>query len=139
VKWIEEFGKGSPDFLPEARAVMKEAALAANDLMDYRHALIHGAVLAFEGSTIATFIRNPGWQGVKRARPTNDAHVDENLLDIAIDAVSVLCRTVFAAREACEEASGIHKLIALRDVVDSARSEARELRHLRDLMNHEKY
>jgi hypothetical protein len=34
---------------------------------------------------MSTFIRNPTWNGEIRKRPSHDAHVDANLLDMALD------------------------------------------------------
>jgi len=136
-QWIEALAEGSSKLSTEAQDVLRSAASAAKDLMEYRHALVHGWLIPFQ--TMPTFIRNPTWNGEKRNRPTSDAHVDENLLDMAIDAAWILCKVVFAAKAACSDAREPEKLTALKHEVARAKSEANELRHLTALMNHEKY
>jgi hypothetical protein len=135
--WIKELGKEWPQFPPEAREVLCSASLAAVDLMDYRHALMHGWMLP--SPTMPTFIRNPSWNGEIRKRPSHDAHVDANLLDVALDCAWVLCRFVFAARAACADPAKVKALVALKRDIARVRSQASELRHLTELMNHEKY
>jgi hypothetical protein len=136
-QWIDALAEGSAKLSTEAQDVLRSASTAAKDLMEYRHALVHGWLIPFQ--TMPTFIRNPTWNGEKRNRPTSDAHVDESLLDMAIDAAWVLCRVVFAAKAACSDASQANTLTALKRDVSRAKSEANELRHLTALMNHEKY
>jgi hypothetical protein len=134
---IADMAKGSTKLTTEAQDVFRSAAHAANDLMEYRHALVHGWVIPFPKMPV--FIRNPRWKGELRNRPSSDAHVDENLLDMAIDAAWTLCRVVFAAHAACTDLGKTSSLIALKSDVDRAKSLANELRHLTALMNDEKY
>ncbi|MCR4304184.1 MAG: hypothetical protein NUV63_08190 [Gallionella sp.] len=136
-QWIDALAEDSPKLNTEEQDVLRSASTAAKDLMEYRHALVHGSLIPFQ--TIPTFIRNPTWNGEKRKRPTSDAHVDENLLDMAIDATWILCRVVFAAKAACSDARQANTLTALKNEVSRAKSEANELRHLTALMNHEKH
>ncbi len=136
-QWIDSLAEGSAKLSTEAQDVLRSASTAAKDLMEYRHALIHGWLIPFQ--TMPTFIRNPTWNREIRNRPASDAHVDENLLDMAIDVAWILCRVVFAAKAACSDASQANTLTALKRDVSRAKSEANELRHLTALMNHEKY
>jgi hypothetical protein len=136
-QWIQLMGENSAKLTPDAQEVMHLASVVAKDLMEYRHAVVHGWLLPFQ--TMPGFIRNPRWNGEVRNRPSSDAHVDENLLDMAIDAAWVLCRVVFAARAACTDPKQTATLTALKPEVLRAKSEANELRHLTALMNHEKY
>lgn len=136
-QWIEAMTETSAKLTTEAQEVVRLSAQAAKDLMEYRHALVHGWLLPSE--TMPTFIRNPRWSGEVRNRQSSDAHVDANLLDMAIDAAWSLCRVVFATRVACTDSGQIRGLTALRSEVIRARSQAGELRHLTALMNHEKY
>jgi len=101
-KWIDAWAEEAERLGPEAHEILKTAAKAAADLMEYRHTLMHGWVLP--SPAIASFIRNPGWNGETRKRPSSDAHVDENLLDMALDAAWTLCRAVIATRSACDDA-----------------------------------
>ena len=135
--WIKELGKEWPQFPPEALEVLCSASLAASDLMDYRHALMHGWMLP--SPTMPTFIRNPSWNGEIRKRPSHDAHVDANLLDLALDCAWILCCFVFATRAACADPAKVKALMALKRDITRARSQTNELRHLTELMNHEKY
>lgn len=120
-----------------AQEVIADAATAASNLMDYRHAIMHGAMIpsAVGGPS---FIRNPRWHGEKRARPTHDAHVDENLLDLAIDTAWTLCRLVFAVKEMISSGA-TSDLKELKRDMQRAKSQANELRYLTELMNSEKY
>lgn len=86
--WIVVLGNGSEDLSGEANGVLKVTAKAAEDLMRYRHALMHGTLVALPGAPL--FIRNPRWNGEIRKRESGDAQIDENLLDLAIEAAWVL-------------------------------------------------
>jgi hypothetical protein len=122
---------------PDVNEVLRATSLAASDLMAYRHAIMHGAMIP--DAAMPSFIRNPSWHQEKRARPSHSAHVDENLLDMAIDAAWVLCEVVFAVRAACIDPEKTASVAALKKEVERAGSLAGELRHLDELMNHEKY
>src|SRR4051812_9786885 len=65
--WIKELGTTWPQLPPEAQELFSLASLAAFDLMEYRHALMHGWMLP--DATMPTFIRNPTWNGEIRKRP----------------------------------------------------------------------
>lgn len=135
--WITAFRNAASRFPENPRDVVVCAADAAENLMHYRHALLHGSIMPFPSS--AVFVRNPRWHGEMRKRESNDAHVDANLLDLAIGAAWDLCTVVFAVRRACDDASQIDALATLKTAASRARSFAGELRHLTALMNHEKY
>jgi len=134
---IADMAEGSAKLTTEAQDVFRLAALAAKDLMEYRHGLVHGRLIPFPSMPI--FIHNPRWNRELRNRPSSDAHVDENLLDMAIDAAWTLCRVVFAAQAACTDRGKTSSLTALKSEVARAKGQANELRHLTALMNHEKY
>ena len=63
--------------------------------------MMHGWMLP--SPTMPFFIRNPSWKGEIRKRPSHSAHVDANLLDLALDCAWVVCRFVSAARAACAD------------------------------------
>ena len=134
--WIKKLGETSPKFNQEAQELVSASATAAVYLMEYRHALAHGWLVPFLSG--ATFIRNPSWNGENRSRPTNDAHVNENLLDMAIDCAWTLCQVVTNARSAAIDSEKMSDLIALKSCIHRAASSANELRHLTDQMKHEK-
>lgn len=135
--WIKALGEGSKRFDQEVQNLLRLASLTAADLMEYRHALVHGWLIPFPSGP--TFIRNPRWHGERRKRQSSHAHVDENLLDMAIDAAWVLCQVVFATRSACKDLSESNHLLSLKADLARARSQASELRHLAALMNHERH
>jgi hypothetical protein len=135
--WINDLGKTWPRLGPAAQEVFSAASLAAFDLMEYRHAVMHGSMLP--SPTMPTFIRNPTWNGEIRKRASHDAHVDANLLDMALDCAWVLCRFVIAAREVCADPAKVTTIEALKRDMTRVRLQASELRHLTALMNSEKY
>ena len=135
-QWIDAMGKRSSKLNAEGQDMLRLAAIAAKDLMEYRHALVHGWIIPFP--TMPIFLRNPCWNKEVRNRQSSVAHVDENLLDMAIDATWTLCRVVFSARSAWADPSKIKTLTVLKPEVIRAKSQAHELRHLTALMNHEK-
>jgi hypothetical protein len=132
--WIKILGKGAKWLTPEANQVLSETADAAFNLMEYRHALVHGWIVPFQYAPF--FVRNPSWNGERRRRPSNDAHIDENLLEMAISSASTL-NAVAATLKAAPKDSA--RLIALGTSVRNAKSMANELRHLSELVFHEKY
>lgn len=124
--------------LPEdARAVIRAGARTARDLMEYRHSIFHGWLLP--SPAMPAFIRNPRWHGEQRKRASHDAHVSENLLDMAIDCAWTLCQVTRKTKAACGDQAAIPALVALKADVTRAKSSASELRNLTSLMNHEKY
>lgn len=131
-------GECSERFGVEAGEVLRSARQAAADLLEYRHAIAHGSLVPFSDAA-AAFIRNPKWDGAKRSRRTNTAHVDENLLGIAIDVGWTLFRVVLTARLACENEMRIGELENLKPEVNRATRGAGELRYLTELMNDEKH
>jgi len=135
--WIEVLPKHPERLSHSAQEVLQVTADAAKDLMDYRHAIMHGSVIP--SATMPSFVRNPLWHGQKRGRMTHDAHVSENLLDMAIDCAWVLCKVVFATRSACTDPAARLTLEGMKTEIARVRGMAGELRHLTELMNHEKY
>lgn len=135
-EWIDDWPQAAAFLSASSREVVSLASEAAKNLMDYRHAIMHGWMIP--SPTMPSFIRNPSWNGEIRKRPSHDAHVDSNLLDLAIDCAWTLCQVVNETRDATKDAGATTRLEALRSSVVSARSSSGELRHLTELMNHEK-
>lgn len=135
-KWVEVLGNGSKEIGAKGNEVLSIAAKAAKDLMSYRHSLFHGYLVPLGGT--AMFIRNPRWNGEVRNREAGDAHIDENIIDLAIDAAWVLFSIVIAVTKLSEEdvASNIE---AFESEARRIKSNASEVRHIAALMNHEKY
>lgn len=135
--WIAVLENGSDDLTAAANEVLRISAQAAVDLMHYRHAMMHGTLMALPGA--ALFIRNPKWHGEIRKRESGDAHVEENLLDLAIDSAWILFRVAHCAEKAPCDPESVLKLEELKSDAQRIKSYANELRHLSALMNHEKY
>lgn len=136
-QWIKVLGKGSSKFNDDAQNVLQLTAETAEDLMTYRHSIVHGTMIPnIDGPT---FIRNPQWNRELRKRPSSDAHVSVNLLNMAISTAWILCRVVFAVRSACADTTKTKNIVALKNEVIQAKRHANELRHLTALMNDPKY
>lgn len=132
--WIKILGKGATWLTPEANQVLSAAAEAAFDLMEYRHALVHGWIVPFQSAPF--FVRNPSWNGEHRKRPSNDAHINENLLEMAISSASTLNDVATTLQVAPKDSA---RIVAFSTSVRNAKSMAYELRQLRELVLHEKY
>jgi hypothetical protein len=65
--------------------------------------------------------------------------VSDNLLDMAIDSAWTLCQVAETAGKCHAGLVEVAKQEALQDDVSRARSLANELRHLAELVNHEKF
>lgn len=136
-KWIEILEKGSNELTSKANEVLKIAATAAKDLMSYRHSLFHGYLVPL-GDT-AMFIRNPSWHGEVRNRECGDAHLDDNIIDLAIDASWVLFSIIMSITKLNEEPTSKAVIESFEKEAKRIRSNANEVRHIAALTNHEKY
>ncbi|PZR09186.1 MAG: hypothetical protein DI532_20525 [Azospirillum brasilense] len=134
--WIAELARDHGRLPGEALEVLRIASEAAFDLMEYRHAVLHGWLLPMPPSAI--YVRNPSLRGEVRRRPGHAAHVDANLLDMAIDAGWTLAKVVIATEVASVGEEGVHHLVQQLPKVRSARLQLAELRNLTSYMNHEK-
>jgi hypothetical protein len=136
-EWIKRV-KETPSVLSEkSHAILNSAMAAAEDLMDYRHSILHGALVPF--STSAVSIRNASWYGERRKRPASEAHMDAHLLDMAITVAWTLCHVAVDTRAACNNKEEEGNLLALERQVNRAKSYASELLHLAQYVNNEKY
>ena len=136
-EWFEVLGKGSEHLSAAANEVLALAAEAADNLLGYRNSLVHGVLIPFPGAV--SFLRNPRWNGEERKRESGDAHVDENLLDMAIEASWILFRLVVCMRPGPQDPDVCKQIEGMGKDIRRAKSFANELRHLTALMNHEKY
>ncbi|PZP47859.1 MAG: hypothetical protein DI601_02270 [Azospirillum brasilense] len=134
--WISEMAKDHGQLTEDALEVLRIASKAAHDLMEYRHAVFHGWLLPMPPSAI--YVRNPSLRGELRGRPGHDAHVDANLLDMAIDAGWTLCRVVAATESAVLDKESVARLLRLLAETRRAGLQLAELRNLTSYMNHEK-
>lgn len=132
-------GEGSPKLSVKCNDVLKAAALAAEDLNEYRNSLVHGYLLALgEGST-PSFMKNPTWNGERRNKPVGDAYIDEPMQDLVLIAAWTLFRLVLLVEKSLKDPEAQLSIEALAQDVQRARSYAGEVRHLRHLVNQEKY
>jgi hypothetical protein len=134
--WIEVLGEGSETIGVKGNEVLSLSAQAAKDLMSYRHSLFHGYLVPLGGT--AVFIRNPQWEGEVRKRETADAQIDENIIDLAIDAAWVLFSIVIAVTKIFED-GGPSNIESFESEARRIRRNANEVRHISKLINNEKY
>lgn len=137
--WIDVLAAGHKNLSEDANKVLKQAGHAAEDLMSYRHALFHGYLMAFGKPGEAMFLRNPMWNGEIRKREVGDAHVSDNLLDLALEAAWHLFGVAQTVPKAMTDPKEAMALEAMKDDVRRVRSSASELRHLTAMVNSEKY
>lgn len=136
-KWFEYLGNGNDKLSNECNTVLNLASLAAIDLAYYRNSLVHGYLLPLGDKP--SFMRNPRWHGELRNKRTGDAYIEEPLLDLAIISGWTLFRVVSLTEKIFEDESAEPSIVMLENEVREARSCTNELRHLRSLMNEEKY
>lgn len=136
-EWIKTIRKHPTNLHPKAQELIKLATTVAEDILEYRNSIAHGHVVPYGDS--ASFMRNPKWHGERRTRPSSEAHVDENLLDMALDTVGVLHRFCLQIQVVCAGQANIQKLLDFQSDITRVKSQAGELRHLSALMNHEKW
>lgn len=131
---------GHWSFSEKANAVMCVAGQAAGDICEYRNSLVHGYLIAIPGGTPAS-MKNPAWNAaiVKKGKDAGDAYADIAQLHLALDAAWTLSTLVRRAQKAALDSAAQASIEALEDDVNNAKSCAGELRHLRALMNREKY
>ncbi|WP_334032657.1 hypothetical protein [Burkholderia gladioli] len=112
----------------------------ADDLLAYRNAIAHGWLFP-STQNAPYFMSNASFHGERRARQSQDAHISENLLDLAIDAAFVLVTSARGIFLACSgpDAFCADQMAHAIDRLMRARSEASELRNLKALMEFEKY
>ncbi len=136
---FKRLGDGNPKLSAKCNAILRLAAQAAEDLNEYRNSLVHGYVLSFGPDSTPSFMKNPGWHGVKRNKEVGDAYIDEPLQDLVLISVWTLWGLVQQVEMFLTEPAAQQAIEAMEDDVRRAKSYAGEARHLRALMNHEKY
>lgn len=101
-----------------------------------RNLLAHGHLLPAAAG--GGMINNISWGGVVRRRPFQSLHVTEQTLGLVLEALGELLRavgTLLAINGGDREAA----FIACRKNLRGAQSMSGEVRHLAELMDHEKY
>ncbi len=136
---FKTLGAGNAKLSDKCNAVLKVAAQAAEDLNEYRNSVVHGYLIAFEGGGMPSFMKNPAWHDVKRNKPVGDAYIDEPFQDLVLIAAWTLSALVRLVEKSLTEPEAQRAIEALEEDVRRAKSYASEARHLRSLMNHEKY
>ena len=111
----------------------------ADDLLTFRNAIVHGWLVPVEvGGPL--FLNNPRWFS-DRKRPSTEAHISDQLLDMGIECADILLEGV--ARISASIADQInfesHFPLAILDKLRHAQSMAHEIRYLTSMMNFEKY
>lgn len=132
-------GEGNTKLSNQCNAILKVAAYAAEDLNEYRNSLVHGYILSFGPDSVPSFLKNPGWHGEVRNKAVGDAYIDEPLQDLVIIAAWNLLLLVRKVEKVFTDHASQQAIEAMKEDIDRARSYASEVRHLRSLMNHEKY
>lgn len=134
--WIDLLGNGSHLLSTEANAVIHEAVQAARDLADYRNSLLHGFPVLL--GTSAYFIRNHRWMGELRKRDSGTAYTEGHILDLAIETAWALFQLVLSIPPACRDDDS-QIVVKHKSDIRLAKSAANEIRHLAELMRHEKF
>lgn len=130
---------GNVKLSAKCNAVLKVAAYAAEDLNDYRNSLLHGYLISFGDKSTPSFVKNPGWNHTKRKKAVGDAYIDEPFQDLVLIAAWTLLGLMLQVEKSLEDTDAQLAIDAMESDVQRARSYASEARHLRSLMNSEKY
>lgn len=133
-------GEGSSKLSDKCNAILKVAACAAEDLNEYRNSLVHGYILTLGPDSVPSFMKNPHWYGATgRKKAVGDAYIDEPFQDLVLIAAWNLYALVRQVEKVFTDPDAQLAIEIMKADVDRAKSYAGEARHLRSLMNHEKY
>ena len=133
-------GAGSSKLSNKSNAILNVAADAAEDLNEYRNSLVHGYILSLGPNSVPSFMKNPHWHGATgRKKAVGDAYIDEPFQDLVLIAAWNLFALVGKVEKVFTDPNAQQAIEAMKNDVDRAKSYASEARHLRSLMNHEKY
>lgn len=104
-------------------------------LIEVRNTLAHGHILP--SLVGAGTVRNPGWDGAKRKRPSETLYYDENIMDILLAAEGHLYAVIgdMCLSNSFEEIDLSGSVEFLRIAAQSVE----EVRFLAEAMNHERY
>lgn len=131
-------GQGNARLSAECNAVLQTAALAAEDLNEYRNSLVHGYLVSFGNYKTPWFMKNPAWYDVKRNKQVGDAFVDEPFQDLVLIAAWTLVGVVRLVETVFSKPESEQAIADMKREVEKARSYAAEVRHQRALANMEK-
>lgn len=82
--------EGNAKLSAKCNEVLRIAALAAEDLNEYRNSLVHGYLLSFGAGSTPSFLKNPAWDGEQRKKATGDAYINEPFQDLVLIAAWTL-------------------------------------------------
>jgi len=109
-------------------------------LNEYRNSLVHGDILSFGPDHTPSFMKNPHRHGAtRRKKAVGDAYIEEPIQDLVLISAWSLWRLVHAVEKVFENPAKQAEIEAMEEDVCRAKSYAGEARHLRSLMNREKY
>ncbi|MBX3624114.1 MAG: hypothetical protein KF892_03795 [Rhizobacter sp.] len=133
-------GAGSARLSDQCNAVLKVAAHAAEDLNEYRNSLVHGYLVSYGPGSVPSFMKNPHWHGATgRKKAVGDAYLDEPFQDLVLIAAWNLFALVREVEKVFTDSNAPQAIEAMKADIERAKSYAGEARHLRALVNHEKY
>jgi hypothetical protein len=133
-------GAGSAKLSDKSNAILKIAAHAVEDLNEYRNSLVHGYLLSFGPDSVPSFMKNPRWGGATgRKKAVGDAYLNEPIQDLVLIAAWNLFALVSKVEKVFADPDAQLAIEGMKDDVVRARSYAGEARHLRALVNNEKY
>lgn len=84
-------------------------------------------------------MKNPLWYGEKRNKPSGDAYIEEPFQDLVLISAWSLFLLVSRVEKIFTDPKAQEAIAAMKEDIDRSRSYASEARHLRSLMNEEKY
>jgi hypothetical protein len=137
---FEMLGAGNAKLSEKANLVLGVGAKAARDLSEYRNSLVHGYLLPSGPGSAPSFMKNPHWYGASgRKKAVGDAFLHDPIQDLVLIAAWNLFGLVGKVEKVFSDPDAQLSIEDMKDDVGRARSFASEARHLRSLMNNEKY
>jgi hypothetical protein len=137
---FDMLGAGNAKLSNSSNAILKVAAHAAKDLNEYRNSLVHGYIISYGPKSVPSFMKNPRWHGATdRKKAAGDAFIDEPFQDLVLIAAWNLFGLMREVENIFSHPDAQRSIETMKDDIDRAKSYASEARHLRHLMNHEKY
>lgn len=134
--WLHRLGKIRDEAQDQLALVLADFIAATTDLAAYRHAIAHGWLIP-KGIGGPTFLTNTRFGDIERKRPSQDARVTLEMIDLAISAAMNLVQVAGAL--IARDGAGATLRASAAAEAKKARSAASEVRHIAALINHEKY
>ena len=121
----------------EWRETVELLSDVAENLAAYRNAIVHGRLLP--ASVGGGMVLNATWYGELRKRPGMDAHIDEPLVGMMLDALHELIIVMAQVADGDSAPNTNSRILARRHNLRRAKSNTSEVRYLTALMNSETY